>query len=100
MWKGGRFAKMAAPKNMKMPKPSEGAKAAFSKLVPDEPAVTLKPAAKRAFIAAYERRLDQEVTHPVFGYRVSTRRLLEVQSRLLTRYLCGEIDQYPHYLVR
>jgi TfoX/Sxy family transcriptional regulator of competence genes len=28
---------------MKMPKPSEGAKAAFSKLVPDEPAVTLKP---------------------------------------------------------
>jgi TfoX/Sxy family transcriptional regulator of competence genes len=28
---------------MKMPKPSEEAKAAFSKLVPDEPAVTLKP---------------------------------------------------------
>ncbi len=63
-------------------------------------AVSLKPAAKRAFIAAYERRLDQEVTHPVFGYRVSMRRLLEVQARLLGRYLCGEIDQYPHYLVR
>ena len=28
---------------MKMPKPSDGAKAAFSKLVPSEPAVTLKP---------------------------------------------------------
>ncbi len=28
---------------MKMPKPSEDAKAAFAKLVPDEPAVTLKP---------------------------------------------------------
>ena len=28
---------------MKMPRPSEEAKAAFSKLVPDEPAVTLKP---------------------------------------------------------
>lgn len=27
----------------KMPKPTEEAKAAFSKLVPDEPAVTLKP---------------------------------------------------------
>ena len=26
-----------------MPKPSEEAKAAFSRLVPDEPAVTLKP---------------------------------------------------------
>ena len=28
---------------MKMPRPSEVAKGAFSKLVPDEPAVTLKP---------------------------------------------------------
>ncbi len=32
-----------APGSMKMPKPSDGAKAAFSKLVPSEPAVTLKP---------------------------------------------------------
>ena len=63
-------------------------------------AVNLKPHARRAFIAAYERRLEQEVTHPVFGYRVSMRRLLEVQARLLARYLDGEIDDYPHYLVR
>jgi TfoX/Sxy family transcriptional regulator of competence genes len=28
---------------MKMPKPSDDAKAAFAKVVPDEPAVTLKP---------------------------------------------------------
>ena len=28
---------------MKMPKPSEGAKAAFARIVPDEPAVTIKP---------------------------------------------------------
>ena len=64
------------------------------------PAVNLKPHARKAFIAAYERRLDQEVTHPVFGYRVSMRRLLEVQARLLARHLAGEIDPYPHYLVR
>jgi CRISPR-associated protein Cas1 len=63
-------------------------------------AVNLKPHARRAFIAAYERRLDQEVTHAVFGYRVSMRRLLEVQARLLARYLSGEIDEYPHYLIR
>jgi len=40
------------------------------------------------------------VTHPVFGYRVSMRRLLEVQARLLARHLAGEIEPYPHYLVR
>ena len=60
----------------------------------------LKPAARRAFIAAYERRLDQETTHPLFGYRVSLRRLLEVQARLLARHLQGEIDEYPHYVPR
>lgn len=63
-------------------------------------AVNLKTHARRAFIAAYERRLDHEVIHPVFGYRVSIRRLLEVQARLLARYLSGEIDDYPHYLIR
>lgn len=64
------------------------------------PAVNLRPHARKAFIEAYERRLAQELTHPIFGYRVSMRRLLEVQARLLARYLAGEIDHYPHYLAR
>jgi CRISPR-associated exonuclease Cas4/CRISPR-associated protein Cas1 len=64
------------------------------------PAVNLKQHARRAFIMAYERRLDMETTHPAFGYRVSMRRLIEVQARLLVRFLSGEIDEYPHYTVR
>ena len=63
-------------------------------------ACALKPAGRRAFIAAFERRLEQETTHPVFGYRVTMRRLIEVQARLLTRFLQGEIREYPHYLPR
>ena len=46
-------------------------------------------------IAAFERRLAQEITHPVFGYRLSYRRLLEVQARLLGRHLMGEIPDLP-----
>jgi len=61
------------------------------------PACALGPKGRRAFLAAYERRLEQETTHPVFGYRVSMRRLIELQCRLLTRYLMGELDAYPHY---
>jgi CRISPR-associated exonuclease Cas4/CRISPR-associated protein Cas1 len=64
------------------------------------PACSLKPAGRKSFIAAYERRLDLETTHPVFGYRVSMRRLVAVQARLLARHLEGEIDVYPHYLPR
>ena len=64
------------------------------------PAWTLNPAGRKSLLAAYERRLDQETTHPVFGYRISMRRLIDVQARLLARYLQGEIRTYPHYLPR
>ena len=55
---------------------------------------------RRRFIAAFERRMSQETTHPLFGYRLSTRRLLLLQTRLLSRHLMGEIPLYPHYLPR
>ena len=63
-------------------------------------ACALKPSGRKALIAAFERRMEQETTHPVFGYRVSMRRLLEVQARLLGRFLQGEVASYPHYLPR
>ena len=64
------------------------------------PACALKPAGRKALIAAFERRLEQVTTHPLFGYRVSMRRLLDVQARLLARHFQGEIVDYPHYLPR
>ena len=64
------------------------------------PACSLKPAGRKALIAAFERRLEQVTTHPLFGYRVSMRRLIEVQARLLARHFQGEIVEYPHYTPR
>ena len=55
---------------------------------------------RRAFIAAYERRMDHEVTHPLFGYTVSYRRILEVQARLLGRVVTGELSRYPGFRTR
>jgi CRISP-associated protein Cas1 len=63
-------------------------------------AVALKPGARKKLILAYERRMDQLVTHPVFGYRISYRRVLEVQARLLGRLLLGELDHYPAFRTR
>jgi CRISPR-associated exonuclease Cas4/CRISPR-associated protein Cas1 len=60
----------------------------------------LKPGGRRRLIEAYERRLDQDVTHPVFGYQVSMRRMIQVQARLFARWLLGEIPEYPHYTPR
>jgi len=52
------------------------------------------------FLRAYERRMDEEITHPIFAYRISYRRTLEVQLRLLARYLAGEIAEYPPFATR
>ena len=61
---------------------------------------SLTSAGRRRFIGAFERRLSQETIHPLFGYRVSLRRLLLIQARLLARHLLGEIPSYPHHLPR
>ena len=63
-------------------------------------AVALTPSGRKAFFQAYEQRMDQLVTHPIFGYRVSYRRVLEIQVRLLARLLTGEIGQYPVFVTR
>ena len=62
--------------------------------------VNLSNAGRKRFIATVERRLSQEVTHPLFGYRVEYRRLLEIQSRLLGRFLLGETPDYPNFTTR
>lgn len=62
------------------------------------PAVALKPGGRKSLFRAYELRMDGLVTHPLFDYRVSYRRLLEIQARLLARFLNGELDDYPVFL--
>jgi CRISP-associated protein Cas1 len=60
----------------------------------------LNDAGRKAFIGAYERRMDQEVTHPLFRYVVSYRRIVEVQARLLSRVVLGELARYPSFRTR
>jgi CRISPR-associated protein Cas1 len=62
--------------------------------------VALKPAGRKAFFRAYEQRMDALVTHPIFGYRLNYRRMLEVQTRLLARTVTREIETYPVFVTR
>ena len=62
--------------------------------------VNLTPAGRRAVLGGWERRLETEVTHPLFGYTLSYRRVLLVQARLLARVLTGEIPAYPAFRTR
>ena len=62
--------------------------------------VAMTDAGRRSVIAAYERRLESEITHPIFGYKISYRRILEVQARLLARHILGELPEYPIFVTR
>jgi len=61
---------------------------------------SLTAAGRKAFFSALERRLSQEITHPLFGYRLSYRRLFELEARLLIRFLQGEVPHYPGFTTR
>ncbi len=63
-------------------------------------AVSLTPGGRKGFFRAYESRMETLVTHPFFGYRVSYRRLLEIQARLLAKTLQGELSEYPVFVTR
>jgi CRISPR-associated protein Cas1 len=62
--------------------------------------VALTGEGRKAFFRAYEQRMDTLVTHPVFGYRVNYRRVLEIQTRLLARVMTGELTTYPVFTTR
>lgn len=63
-------------------------------------AVNLTDKGRKAMTGAYERRVRQEITHPLFGYKLDYRRVLQVQARLLARAVTGEIQGYPGFQTR
>ncbi|TWI65761.1 CRISPR-associated protein Cas1 [Desulfobotulus alkaliphilus] len=60
----------------------------------------LSPEGRKTFIRVLERRISQNITHPAFGYRLSYRRLLELEARLMGRWLTGEIQHYQGFVTR
>ncbi len=63
-------------------------------------AYRLKDERRKVFFTKLEERLNEEVIHPLFGYKVTYRRCLELQVRLLAKVLTGEIDEYPPLLIK
>lgn len=57
-------------------------------------AVALTTKGRRKLIRTYERRIGTELIHPLFKYRATYRRTLEIQARLLASVLLGDIPTY------
>lgn len=62
--------------------------------------VVLNGRGRRRFWEMWFRRLDTEVTHPEFKYKMSYRRMLEVQARQLWRFVRGEANSYHAFTTR
>lgn len=60
----------------------------------------LEKSGRRAVLRAYERRMSHEIKHPLFGYRTTYRRAIDIQCRVLAAYLLGELDEYVPFVTR
>ncbi len=55
---------------------------------------------RRTFLTKFEERLDTEVRHPVFEYGATYRRCLELEVRLVAKWLVGDIKGYRPFATR
>jgi CRISP-associated protein Cas1 len=62
--------------------------------------IRLTDSARRGFIEKLEARLSEVVQHPLFGYKTSYRRCVELQARLFAKHAQGEIERYVPFTVR
>ena len=62
--------------------------------------VNLTTRGRKRFFDCYEKRMNDTLRHPVFGYQVSYRRALELQARLLAKALTGETGGYQPLTTR
>ena len=62
--------------------------------------VFLNEQGRRAFWEAYSRRMDTEIIHPQFEYKMPYRRMLEVQARQMWRFVRGEAVGYTGFTTR
>jgi len=62
--------------------------------------VFLNDEGRRQYWRSWFRRLDTEVRHPQFDYRMSYRRMLDVQARQFWRFCRGEAPRYQGFTTR
>ena len=68
--------------------------------VEESGAVLLTEDGRMVVLRAYQKRKDEELTHPFLGEKVTVGMLPHLQALLLARHLRGDLDAYPPFLAR
>ncbi len=61
-------------------------------------AVLLSDEGRKTVLTAYQKRKQEEITHPYLQETVQTGLLFYIQALLLARHLRGDLDGYPAFL--
>lgn len=63
-------------------------------------AVLLTDKGRKKVLVAYQERKDDVITHPYLGEKTTVGMLPHLQARLLARYLRGDLDGYPAFVMK
>lgn len=66
----------------------------------DTGAVLMDDETRRTLLVAYQEQKLEEFFHPFLDEKITIKLLFHVQAMLLSRYLCGDLDQYQPFIYR
>lgn len=72
----------------------------FSDFIFSSKACSLSPKGRKTFWEAYFRRMNTEINHPEFKYKMTYRRMLQIQARQLWRIFRGDSSSYHPIITR
>jgi CRISPR-associated protein Cas1 len=66
----------------------------------DSGEVRMSDEARKTVISAYQKRKQEEITHPFLGEKMTIGLLPHIQAQLLARYIRGDIQEYPPFYMK
>jgi len=62
--------------------------------------VRMSDEARKTVITAYQKRKQEETTHPFLGEKMTVGLLPHIQAQLMARYLRGDMPEYPPFYTK
>lgn len=62
--------------------------------------VRMSDEARKTVLTAYQKRKQEEITHPFLGEKMTIGLLPHIQAQLLARYIRGDISAYPPFYLK
>ncbi len=59
--------------------------------------VRMSDGARRTVLEAYQKRKQEEITHPFLGEKMTVGLLPHIQAQLMARYIRGDMKEYPPF---